>query len=117
MNAAIVALVTHEPTDCEHDRRALDGVAGLIRPTVEVWRCGDTPGDQGESASSDGASCGARRRGGGAGAPAQARRSVVRPGGQASTWRMCIFCSFHVRHRPGENITWIPSSRSGLMIT
>jgi len=53
VNAAIVPLVTHEPTDCEHDGRALDGLVGLSHLTVEVRRCADGPGDQEHSASSD----------------------------------------------------------------
>jgi cation diffusion facilitator family transporter len=50
-HAAIVTLVTHELTDCEHYRRALHGLAGLSHLTVEVQRCEDGPGNQGRSSS------------------------------------------------------------------
>jgi cation diffusion facilitator family transporter len=50
-HAAIVALVTHEPTDSERFRRALDGLAGLSHLTVEVRRCADARGERGQAAS------------------------------------------------------------------
>ena len=51
-HAAIVALVTHEPTDSEQFRRALDGLAGLSHLTVEVRRCAEAPGERDRAASS-----------------------------------------------------------------
>jgi len=51
-HAAIVALVTHEPTDSERFRRALDGLAGLSHLTVEVRRCAEAPGERDRAASS-----------------------------------------------------------------
>ena len=51
-HAAIVALVTHEPTDCERFRRALDGLAGLSHLTVEVRRCTDEASERGRATSS-----------------------------------------------------------------
>ena len=51
-HAAIVAMVTHEPTDCEQFRRALDGLAGLSHLTVEVRRCAEAPGERDRAASS-----------------------------------------------------------------
>ena len=51
-HAAIVALVTHQPTDSEQFRRALDGLAGLSHLTVEVRRCAEAPGERDRAASS-----------------------------------------------------------------
>ena len=51
-HAAIVALVTHQPTDSEQFRRALDGLAGLSHLTVEVRRCAETPGERDRAAAS-----------------------------------------------------------------
>jgi cation diffusion facilitator family transporter len=42
-HAAIVALVTHEPIDCERFRRTLEGLPGLSHLTVEVRRCAEEP--------------------------------------------------------------------------
>jgi len=51
-HAAIVALVTHEPTDSERFRRALDGLAGLSHLTVEVRRCTEETSERGGATSS-----------------------------------------------------------------
>ena len=51
-HAAIVALVTHEPTDSERFRRALDGLAGLSHLTVEVRRCTEATSERGGATSS-----------------------------------------------------------------
>lgn len=44
-HAAILAVVTHEPTDSERFRRALDGLAGLSHLTVEVRHCAEPSGE------------------------------------------------------------------------